>query len=277
MTMRQPSEAMPAPGALQRAALWLPFAYLIQTRLHTRRLFSGWLLGFVLPVLGLATMGRGEPAALAVALCLLVAVYAAYEFGYLVNDAVVALRETHPTQRLTRPLQAWYAQRLQVAAAARLAIGCAALAAAGALGGHLGVEVLLGWLALWPLFALYNHWRGRATIALYLVLNGLRFVLPVAAAAGVDPALPYWPTWLLLYAVPNTYIAAWKPRYQLGLLQHPFGDESRFRFLWHAGLSMASLTVLAWTGSTPALHYALVAMWLLLMRVIALRLHRRAA
>lgn len=274
----QPSpDPLSAVTPSQRAALWLPFAYLLQTRLHSWRLLSGWVLGFVIPVLALAVLGRGELVALPVAVCMLVAVYAAYEFGYLVNDAVVAVRETHPTERLSWQLQWWYAERLHVAAVARLAIGFAALAAAGALGGHLSVEVVLGWLALWPLFALYNHWRGRTTIALYLVLNGLRFVLPVAAAAGAEAALPAWPAWLLLYAVPNTYVAAWKARYRLALLQRPFGGESRFRFLWHASLAMCSLAVLAWSGSTPALHYAMVAVWLLLMRVIALRLQQPAA
>lgn len=258
-------------------ALWLPFAYLVQTRLYTPRLLAGWLLGFVVPVLALAVLGRGDLSALPIALCVLVAVYAAYELGYLVNDAVVTERETHPTERLARHVRSWYSERLRVAAVLRLCIGFLALTCAAALGGNLAMPVLLGWLALWPLFALYNHWRGRATIGLYLLLNGLRFVLPVAAAAGAQPLLPAWPAWLLLYAVPNTYIAAWKPRYRLALLQLPFSNEPRFRFVWHAALAAASIAF-AWQDCTAAsLHFVLVALWLLVMRLVALILHWRVA
>lgn len=269
--------ASPPVPTLQRIALWLPYAYLIQTRLHTRRLFTGWILGFVLPVLALAVLGRGELVALPIALCMLTAVYAAYEMGYLVNDAVVTERETHPTERLSPHARDWYAQRLRGAAALRFCIGALALAGAAALGGHIDPTVLAGWLALWPLFALYNHWRGRVTIALYLLLNALRFVLPVWAAAGPDAALPASPTWLLLYALPNTYIAAWKPRYRLPFLQRPFGGEAQFRFLWHAAVAIGAAAAAAHHGTPAAAHFAAVAAWLLLVRLAALMSRTPAA
>lgn len=260
---------------LQRAALWLPFAYLIQSRLHTRRLLTGWVLGYVLPVLALAALGRGDVMALPIALCMLAAVYAAYEMGYLVNDAVVTERETHPTERLPPAARCWYAQRLRGAAAARFCIGAAALALAAALGGEVDATVLAGWLALWPLFALYNHWRGHATIALYLLLNALRFVLPVWAAAGPMAALPAWPIWLLLYAVPNTYIAAWKPRYRLPALQRPFQGEAHFRFAWHAAVAGGAGAAALYHYTPAALHFTAVAAWLLLVRLVALMPGRR--
>lgn len=263
--------------AAQRAALWLPFAYLVQTRLHTFRLLAGWVVGFVLPVLALAVLGRGDAMALPIALCMLVAVYAAYEVGYLVNDVVVTARETHPTERLAQCPRAWYAQRLRNAAVLRFCVGALALAAAMALGGEMSPPVLAGWLILWPLFALYNHWRGRATIVLYLLLNGLRFLLPVWAAAGTQAALPPWPALLLLYAMPNTYIAAWKPRYRLPVLQRPFTGEVYFRFVWHAAVAAGAWGFAVHDASPPAQNFAVVAGWLLLMRLIALRSHRRAA
>lgn len=249
----------------------------MQTRVDTLRLLTGWLLGFVLPVLALSMLGSHQAPAIPVALCMLTAVYAAYEVGYLVNDVVVTVRETHPTERLTPGARAWYAERLRLAVALRCCIGGAALALAAALGGNVGPQVLVGWLALWLLFAMYNYWRGRVTILLYLLLNGLRFVLPVWAAAGVQAELPPWPTWLLLYALPNTYVASWKPRYRLPALQRLFTDEAHFRLAWHA-LVVIGAAVLVWHDATPAAHnFALVAAWLLAIRLMALTGHRRAA
>lgn len=271
MKTARPSSLPPSVSVAQRVALWLPFAYLVQTRLHTARLLGGWVVGFVLPVLALAVLGRGDLVALPIALCMVVAVYAAYELGYLVNDALVTRRETHPTERLATGPRVWYAERLRTAAALRFGIGVAALAIAAAWGGTVDPWVLTGWLALWPLFALYNHWRGRVTIVLYLLLNGLRFLLPVWAAAGPQAALPVWPALLLLYALPNTYIAAWKPRYALPVLRRPFAGEARFRLAWHAVVAIGAVACALHGGTAAARHFAMVAVWLLLMRLIALR------
>ncbi|KQP17186.1 hypothetical protein ASF43_29430 [Pseudorhodoferax sp. Leaf267] len=241
----------------------------------------GWLAGFVVPVLALSVAGRSDgvaaSVAVTVAFCMLLAVYAAYEVGYLVNDVLVTTRETHPTHRLPQAPRMWYAERLGRAAAARFVMGAAVLGCAAAAAGSLRPMVLLGWLALWPVFALYNHWRGRVTIVIYLVLNGLRFVVPVWAGAGADPVLPPWPAWLLLYAAPNTYIAAWKPRYRLQWLAQPFASEAQFRFIWHAAVAAVAVVVAVRSDAAATLHFAAVASWILLVRLVAFTPHRHAA
>lgn len=270
MHLRPPPDTDPPPGRARRAALWCPGAYFVQTRLPTWRLRAGWLLGFALPVLALAGAAHGGAGGVPIALCMLLAVYAAYEFGYLVNDVVVTTRESHPTERLAPALRRWYAARLARAAVLRAAIGLAALAAAQALGGQVAGPVLAGWLALWPAFALYNRLRGPGTLALYLLLAGLRFVLPVLAAATPDGALPPWPAWLLLYALPNTFVAAWKPRYGWPALQRPFGHEARFRLVWHGVVAAGAIAWAWWDDDAGTRAFAAVAAWLLAVRLAAL-------
>lgn len=256
--------------AAHRLGLWLPGGYFVQTRLPSWRLRAGWWLGFGLPVLALATLGHGDWGGLPIALAVLVAVYAAYEFGYIVNDAVVTTREDHPTERLPPAVRQWYRARLLPAAAARGAIGLAALGVAQALGGDVAGPVLAGWCALWPVFALYNLLRGRVTLLLYLVLSGLRFGLPVLAALSHPEALPPWPAWPLLYALPNTYVAAWKPRYALPVLQRPFAHEPAFRLAWHALLAAGAVAWALASEGVGAEPFAAVTLYLLAVRVAAL-------
>lgn len=247
--------------------LLLPFEYFIHTRLTTVRLRLGWLLGYLIPVLALAVLAHGGAAGLYSALAAMVAVYAAYEFGYLVNDTVAIERETSPTLRLAAADRLWVRQRLVHALAARALLGTAAIIAMLHQDGRLATATAVGWLALWPVFALYNRLRGWSTIPLYLLLTSLRFVLPITAAAAAAGILPAWPLLLLLYPLPSTYIAAWKQRYGLKALSDPFRSESRFRLCWHGALAALALAAaLAWRDAATWV-FAAACVYYLLLRV----------
>lgn len=269
----------PPPAARSHwVLLALPFAYFLATRVPGGRQRIGWVFSYLLPVLALAALAHGGAdgglagalggllaGALAVA-----AVYTAYEFGYIVNDVAAVERESAPTLRAAAATRAWLAQRLGVAFVVRAAAGAALAAAALALGGGLASWAWFGWIALWPLFAAYNWWRGRVTLLLYVALVGLRFQWPIwAATVAGGAALPGWPWLLALYALPTTYVAAWKPRYGLGVLQRRFGTETRFRVAWHALLAAAALGATAAWPRTPAIVFAALAAYYLALRLLA--------
>jgi hypothetical protein len=228
-------------------------------------------------VLALAAAAHGGWGGVLPAALMLAAVYAAYEFGYLVNDTVVVEREAAPTLRLDEDLRLWMRARLELALVVRAVIGLGCLAAWLALTpSPQPLAVAAGWLALWPCFALYNRWRGRITIGLHFVLVSLRFVLPILAAAGPGSVGAGWIVLLLvLYPAPNAYEAAWKARYGLPGLKRAFGHEDRFRVTWYLALLLAGLV---WTIATPATpsHQLFIAAcgYFLIQRILAWLIRR---
>lgn len=284
--MREPSarREMP-PTCLERphareperfVALLVPFAYFFRSRVPRARRKLGWLLNYLLPVLALAAAARGDWAGVLPAALMLVAVYAAYEFGYLVNDTVVVEREAMPTWRLDEATRRWLRSRLGLAFGVRAAIGLACLALLARSADAPGWEIAAaGWLLIWPCFALYNHWRGRITIALHFVLVGLRFLLPIVAASRPESVAPGWAALLLLYALPNSYEAAWKPRYGLAWLKRAFVDEHRFRVAWFVALTLIALAALARWPTVPQQVFAAACAYYLAQRLLAWYFTRR--
>ncbi len=249
--------------------LLVPFAYFFHSRVPTLRHKLGWAISYLLPVLALAAVAHGGLPGLAAAAAMLVAVYSAYEFGYIINDTLTVTREARPTLRLTEASRAWMHARLLPALVVRSLTGMACLALLYWAAVPNFFAVMLGWLALWPCFALYNHWRGRITIALHFVLVSLRFMLPILAATQAASIAPAWPLLLLLYALPNTYEAAWKQRYALPGLQRPFGDEYRFRLTWYLLLTALALGWLVWGTGAPRWVFAAACAYYLMCRLVA--------
>lgn len=223
------------------SALLVPFAYFFLTRVPAPRQKIGWASSYVVPVLALSALGHNDWTALPLALLVMVAVYAAYEFGYIVNDAAAVDRETSPTQRLDPGARQWMRSRLRLALCVRFLVGGACIAIVTFAQAPASPLIALAWLAIWPVFALYNRWRGRITIPLYLLLVSLRYLLPIWATAGAAWAAPHWLLLLLVYPLPNTIVAAWKPRYGLEVLKRPFASEQQFRAIWSGALLAVSL------------------------------------
>lgn len=257
-----PEPASPPP-ANSSLLLIAPFAYFFHSRVPRPRQKIGWALGYVLPVLGLAASASGGATGLLLAALMMTAVYTAYEFGYLVNDTLSIEREERPTLRLTRSTREALRRRLALALAARLTIGGGLVALLLPIHGSAAEAALLGWATLWPLFAVYNRWRGPITIALHFLLVGLRYLLPIVAAAPTLEPAAMAPL-LLLYALPNTFEAAWKPRYGMTALRDLAGGTHRFRLAWAAAMTAAGLAFVwvrpseaAWTFLCASLYYLL--------------------
>lgn len=268
------SEGAGVPPAIdaRHLSLFVPVAYFFRTRVSTSRQRLGWFFSYLLPVLTMATLVNGSWVGLPIALLVVVAVYGAYEYGYIVNDAVTVDRELHPTWRLDTDARTWFRARLSTARIVRFQIGLAAIGLV-ALWSVRGASIALaGWLAIWLLFALYNARRGYSTIVFFFLLNGLRYLLPVLAA--VDGQVPDAWAWLMLlsvYALPNTYVAAWKPRYRLDALRRPFGSEHRFRLIWHVGLTgLAAMHLLVVRDSLSG-PFLMLSAYYLLLRLAASR------
>ncbi len=229
------------PKGVMRAALLLPFAYFFLTRVPTAREKFGWLFSYVVPVLALSALGHRAWSSLPIALLAIIAIYAAYEFGYIVNDTAAADREASPTHRLSPRTRRWFRDRLPWALAVRFVFGGACIAIVATARPSMSLAIGLIWLAIWPVFALYNWRRGRITLLLYLLLVSIRYLLPIWATGDETDAVPSEWLLFLVYPLPNTIVAAWKPRYSLDFLQEPFGNEHRFRVVWYVALLLLSL------------------------------------
>ena len=227
------------------SALLVPFSYFFLTRVATGRQRIGWAFSYLLPVLALPVLAGRAWTTLPLTLLAVIAVYAAYEFGYIVNDTATVAREASPTQRLDGPARQWIKARLLPAFCVRFLVGSACMAVVAFSLAPPALGALLAWGAIWPLFALYNRWRGLITIPLYLLLVSVRFVLPVWATAGAMGTLFDGLLLLLLYPLPTAVVASWKPRYGLAFLAKPFGNEHRFRLIWHGAL-LAAAVIGAW-------------------------------
>jgi hypothetical protein len=253
--------------------LLVPFAYFFCSRVPSAPAKLGWTANYLLPVLGLAVAAHGGWGGMLPAALMLVAVYAAYEFGYLVNDTLAIAHEANPTLRLDDATRAWLRRHLGLAFAGR------ALACLGALAALEAPQVdvaAAGWLLIWPCFALYNRWRGRITIALHFALVSLRFGLPIVAATGPASFAPQACLLLLLYAVPNSFEAAWKARYGMPALRRVAGDEDRFRIAWYLALTALALALLAASPQGRAAQvFALACAYYLAQRMLAGWLRRR--
>lgn len=244
------SHTATTPSPARMVALLVPFAYFFHSRVPTTARKLGWVLNYLAPVLTLAAAAHGGWPGMLPAAIMLVAVYAAYEFGYLVNDTVTIERETEPTLRLDESTRLWMRAQLGIALAVRAGTGLVCLAALTHLSPSPQQPLLLvgGWLALWPCFALYNHWRGRITIGLHFVLVGLRFLLPILAAVQPHSIAPHWLVLLWVYPLVNTIEAMCKPRYGLSRLMRPIADVYRFRVAWHGALLLCALV---WLKAAP--------------------------
>jgi hypothetical protein len=270
----------PPPTQARMLALLVPFAYFFHSRVPTSARKLGWVLNYLVPVLALAAAAHGGWPGLLPAAIMLVAVYAAYEFGYLVNDTLTVEHEAEPTLRLDEATRQWMRARLGLAFAVRAGVGLTCLGIwVRFTPSPQPLIVIAGWLALWPCFALYNRWRGHITIGLHFVLVSLRFLLPILAAVQPGSVIPHWALLLCAYPLVNTLEAACKPRYGLGRFTQPLVDVYRFRLVWHGSLLLGALAWLNATREPPSRIFVALCSYYFVQRLLAwwsLRLRRMA-
>ncbi len=105
----------------------------------------------------------------------LLATFSLYELGYIFNDTVAVRRESQPSLRLSETeTRYFFAHQWQI-------IGIRVLTAAACIWAlyiiHYPIYALLCALSLMgALFALYNHWRNRYNVFLYIWLVCSRYL-----------------------------------------------------------------------------------------------------
>jgi hypothetical protein len=250
--------------------LVVPFLYFLDTRVRSRAERMAWSFTYLVPVHLMAVFaGADAPwTALVAAAVAVVAVYATYEYGYMVNDSVTILAEVQPTLRLPAERLAQVREALPRVLAARLVILVAAAGAVGmivrGIGGDgsaasLATTVLGGGILLW--YELYNRVRGRISIVLFHGLVAARCVGPLAVAFAAL-GLPLGDLWLLavVYALPNTIEFAAKPKYRLLMLAPVAAQVDRWRVVYYAFATLIVVTAHAAGALTldPAVVRALL-------------------
>ena len=153
------------------AAFYIPFAYLYGVRLQSVPKMVSWLLLYILPTAfysGLTTLSY---------LLVLFATFSLYELGYIFNDTVAVRRETNPSLRLTEDQTAYFFAHRWTILATRLFIAAACLGILSTVH-HTSyiVHLSLSLVIMLALFAIYNRWRNRYNVFLYVWLVFSRFI-----------------------------------------------------------------------------------------------------
>ena len=249
--------------------LCVPFLYFFETRIRSCRERIAWLFTYIVPLCLMAAAANPlDPfAAAATAAIAAVGVYAAYEFGYMVNDSVTIHSEKSPTLRLpperldqVRRSLPWVlvVRMLLVAAATWVVHVLVRLNGGNANCSASMVAALCVGIVLW--YAVYNRVRSHASIALFLVLVSARCIGPVAvtlsAAGAISPGILLL---LAVYTLPQTMEFAAKPKYKLGWLLpvHTCVDVWRVAY-YAAACAVTAVVVLSHASQGSASIRALV-------------------
>ena len=185
-----------------KAAFYIPFAYLYGVRLRSVPKLLSWLLLYILP-----TAFYSHLDVLSYTLVLF-ATFTLYELEYIFNDTVAVQHESQPSLRLTDTQTAYFFAHRYLIIFTRLLIAALCLALLSLL--HSFTPSLLCALALMVvLFAIYNRWRNRYNVFLYIWLVFSRYIpfMCLAAHSGIDYILLFVSYPLLIglerFSMPN--------------------------------------------------------------------------
>ena len=159
------------------AAFYIPFAYLYSVRLRSITKLLSWLLLYILPTAFYSSMGyTGDAWSFALQYTLvLIATFTLYETGYIFNDTLAIRREEHPSLRLNESETAYFFAHRWSIVLTRLLIAAICLCALFPIINY-QLSIINYQLLMLVLFALYNRWRNRYNVFLYVWLVFSRFV-----------------------------------------------------------------------------------------------------
>ena len=166
------------------AAFYIPFAYLYSVRLRSITKLLSWLLLYILPTAFYSSMGyTGDAWSFAIQYTLvLIATFTLYETGYIFNDTLAIRREEHPSLRLNESETAYFFAHRWSIVLTRLLIAAICLCALSPIINYqlsiinYQLSIINYQLLMLVLFALYNRWRNRYNVFLYVWLVFSRFV-----------------------------------------------------------------------------------------------------
>ena len=216
------------------AAFYIPFAYLYSVRLRSITKLLSWLLLYILPTAFYSSMGyTGDAWSFALQYTLvLIATFTLYETGYIFNDTLAIRWEEHPSLRLNESETAYFFAHRWSIVLTRLLIAAICLCALFPIINY-QLSIINYQLLMLVLFALYNRWRNRYNVFLYVWLVFSRFV-PFMCLAG-HGAFDY----ILLFVSYPLLIGMERfsmPSYRWGLMGKLIPDEpskARFRAAYY--------------------------------------------
>ena len=154
-----------------KAAFYIPFAYLYCVRLRSIAKFLSWLLLYILPTAFYASVSPVPY------ILVLFATFSLYELGYIFNDAVAVRRETNPSLRLTDTQITYFLTHRWAIILTRVLIAALCLYLLSFVHCTLYiVHCTLSLALMCLLFALYNRWRNRYNVILYVWLVFSRYL-----------------------------------------------------------------------------------------------------
>lgn len=162
-----------------KAAFYIPFGYLYCVRLRSIAKLLSWLLLYLLPTAFYAAVDYSGPWGLFALqyLLVLMATFTLYEAGYILNDTMAIRREEKPSMRLKEQEMAYFFAHQWAILGTRLFIAVACLCTLYFV--HpisYIVHCTLSIILMCILFALYNRWRNRYNVFLYIWLVFSRYI-----------------------------------------------------------------------------------------------------
>lgn len=241
------------------AAFYIPFAYLYSVRLRSITKLLSWLLLYILPTAfysGLTTLSY---------LLVLFATFSLYELGYIFNDTVAVRREEHPSLRLNESETAYFFAHRWSIVLTRLLIAAICLCALSPTINY-QFSIFNSQLSMLVLFALYNRWRNRYNVFLYVWLVFSRFVpFMCLAEHGAFDYMLLFVSYPMLIGMERFSM----PSYRWGLMGKLIPDEpskARFRAAYYCLALVILVPYCLYSGRTlyPLTPIAILAVYRIL-------------
>ena len=159
-----------------KAAFYIPFGYLYCVRLRSTAKLLSWLLLYILPTAFYAAVGYpGTPVSYIIRYTLvLLATFTLYELGYIFNDTLAIQHEEAPSLRLTEKETNYFFSHQWRILVTRVLIASVCLFALSFHTAILPITLSIG--AMCILFAIYNRWRNKYNVFLYIWLVFSRYI-----------------------------------------------------------------------------------------------------
>ncbi len=227
---------------MNRVIFYIPFLYSFSTRLNTNKKRAAWVLTYVFPFY-LATLlslsdGISFLSALSATVSM-IAIYTAYEIGYIVNDAVVVHREVKPTLRLIPAMIDYYNRFQWVILLARILLLVLFLIISYFFYDAIGRSTIISCSAILLLYLLYNSIRNIFNIPLYSALVFFRYFGAVTDLSVFSVFYLF-----MVYPFPSMIEFSAKERFNLNKLKWVKFNPDLFRVLYYVGLSFVSMSLI---------------------------------
>ncbi|MDK9728571.1 hypothetical protein KI701_10240 [Vibrio sp. D415a] len=242
---------------------YTPFLYSIHTRFKSIEKLVSWVLIYIVPVLLLILMPNGfESELVFLSFIYLTGVYAAYEMGYIWNDAETIKNEKKPTLRLSREELRFYEE-------SKYSIYFGRILLITVLGGGIyffNKEISMYYLAniviILALYAVYNNVRSLANLPLHFMLVLSRYVLPIIVLSQASWASAAW--LILVFPLINLIERCSEKRFNLEFFSKFYlANKGRGRYVYYFIVS-----VLCVLFSAPT-YISIVVLYMLLYRLLS--------